>query len=147
MGQSGLPGGSPAHRNECSTLFSGPLPCPLGPGCSSHRAVSTQSTDQVENRESASVWRLTMTNTRCFRGSCEPGLPPGKTRHASRQLLVIQRVRGFTIQAVSGPVNDLDVSQVARLSFQIEQVGPGSPFEQRGAVFVHPIELAEQFLG
>jgi len=90
----------------------------------------------VQDRESIMTYRLTMTKTRCLRGSREPGFRTRYNSPASRQLLIRQRVHGFAIQTLGTALDDLDVFLVACLSFQAREV------TQSGA-----IQADQQFLG
>lgn len=68
----------------------------------------------------------------------------GKTHLASRQLLVFQRVHCFTIQALRIAVNDLNIPTIPCISFQLSQVGEGSPLKQGGAILLHPVKPLKQ---
>ena len=74
--------------------------------------------------------------TRCLRGSREPGFRTRYNSPASRQLLIRQRVHGFAIQTLGTALDDLDVFLVACLSFQAREVS------HSGA-----IQADQQFLG
>ena len=69
---------------------------------------------------------------------------PGTVRHASRQLLVFQRVHCLPIQAFGIAINYVNVPAVPFLALQLCQIRQSSPFKKSGPVFVQAIQSSQQ---
>jgi len=76
----------------------------------------------LEDRESTSACRLTITKTRCFLGPANSPCEPGSIRRASRQFLVLERVFYLAIQARGVEVDDLDIPAIPLLPLYAGQV-------------------------
>jgi hypothetical protein len=70
---------------------------------------------------------------------------PGKTRPASWQLLILERVHRFAVEALGIAVDDLDIAAVALIALEASQIGACCPFQQSRAILVHAVQLAEEF--